>query len=103
MKKLCIIKKRNINSGSCDNIIASAEGFVKENCGSMLLPQLPDSLLPAEGLAVSALICGGVDFVGAHQDLVQGTVVLMAAVVGALLDSAFDALVCMTVHNKSLL
>ena len=60
-------------------------------------------LLLAERLAVGALICSGIDFVGAHQDLVQGTVVLVTAVMGALLNSALNALVCMTVHNKSLL
>ena len=38
---------------------------------------------------------------GAHQDLVQRTVVLVAAVMGALLDGTFDALVCMTVHRKA--
>ena len=60
-------------------------------------------LLLAEGLAVGALICSGIDFVGAHQDLVQRTVVLVTAVMGALLDGALNALVCMTVHHKSLL
>ena len=38
---------------------------------------------------------------GAHQNLVQRTVVLVAAVMGALLDGTFDALVCMTVHKKA--
>ena len=38
---------------------------------------------------------------GTNQNLVQGAVVLMAAMVGALLDGAFDALVCMTVHKKA--
>ena len=103
MKKLCITQKRNINFGRYDNIIASEGGFVKENCGSKMLPQLPESLLLTEGLAVGALICSGIDFVGAHQDLVQRAVVLVAAVMGALLDGALNALVCMTVHHKSLL
>jgi hypothetical protein len=40
---------------------------------------------------------------GAHQDLVQRAVVLMTAMMGALLDGTLDALVCMTVHNESLL
>ena len=103
MKKLCIIKKRSINSGRYDNIIAADTGFVKEKCGSKMLPQLPDSLLFAEGLAVGALICSRIDLMGTHQNLIQGTVVLVTAVMGALLDGALDALVCMTVHNKSLL
>ena len=38
---------------------------------------------------------------GTNQNLVQGAVVLMAAMVGTLLDGAFDALVCMTVHKKA--
>ena len=64
-------------------------------------PQCVAFLLFAEGLAVGALICSRIDFVGAHQDLVQGTVVLMAAVMGALLDGALDALVCVIVHGVS--
>ena len=58
-------------------------------------------LLLAEGLAVGALIGGGVHFVGANQDFIQGTVVLVAAMMGALLDGTFDTLVCMTVHRKA--
>lgn len=69
----------------------------------LMLPQLPVVLLLTEGLAVSALIGGGIHLVGANQDLIQRTVVLMAAVMGTLLDGAFDALVCMTVHSESLL
>jgi hypothetical protein len=60
-------------------------------------------LLLAEGFAVGALILGGVHLVGTHQDLIQGAVVLVTAVVGALLDGALDALVGMTIHYKSLL
>jgi hypothetical protein len=41
--------------------------------------------------------------VGAHQNPVQRAVVLGIAVVSAGLDSAFDALVGMTVHKKILL
>jgi len=58
-------------------------------------------LLLAEGLAVGALVGGGVHFVGTHQNLVQRTVVLMTAVMGALLDGTFDALVSMAVHKKA--
>ena len=56
-------------------------------------------LLFAEGHAVGALIHGRIHLVGTNQNLVQGAVVLMAAMVGTLLDGAFDALVCMTVHK----
>ena len=38
---------------------------------------------------------------GAHQNLIQRAVVLVAAMMGTLLDGAFDALVCMTVHKKT--
>ena len=61
------------------------------------------SLLLAERLAVGALVIRGIHLVGANQDFVQRAVVLMAAVMGALLDGTFDTLVCVTVHKKSLL
>ena len=38
---------------------------------------------------------------GADQDLIQGTVVFLAAMMGALLDGTLDTLVCMTVHRKA--
>ena len=62
------------------------------NAGTLLLP---------EGLAVGAGIHSGVHLMGAHQDPVQGTVVLVLTVVGTLLDSTFDTLVCMTAHKKA--
>ena len=40
---------------------------------------------------------------GAHQDLVQRAVVFGIAVIGAGLDGAFDALVCIAVHIHFLL
>ena len=40
---------------------------------------------------------------GAHQDLVQGAVVLTLAVVGALGDGTLDGLVCIAVHRYILL
>lgn len=36
---------------------------------------------------------------GTHQDPVQGTIVLIFAVVSALLDGAFDTLIGMAIHN----
>ena len=60
-------------------------------------------LLSPEGLAVGALVLGGIGLVGAHQDAVQGAVVLGVAVIGAGLDGAFDALVGMAVHVLFLL
>ena len=73
--------------------------------GKLRQPGLPQSsflqLLLAEGHAVGALVNSGVHFVGTHQDAVQGAVILVATMVGALLDSTLDALVCMTVHRKA--
>ena len=56
------------------------------------------SLLHAEGLAVGALVLGGICLMGAHQDLIQRAVVCLLAVMGALLNSAFNALVSLAVH-----
>ena len=54
--------------------------------------------LLAEGQAVGALVLGGGALMGAHHDPVQGTVVGVLGVVGALLDGTLDALV--GVHNE---
>ena len=65
-------------------------------------PLEKENLLSVEGLAVGAPILGGVCLVGAHQDPVQGAVVLAGAVVGAFADGTFNALVCMAVHGPYL-
>ena len=57
------------------------------------------SSLLAEGLAVSALIHGGICLMGAYQDPLQRAKVGILAVMGALLDSTLNALVCMTIHR----
>ena len=59
-------------------------------------------LLSAEGFAVGALIHCGILLMGTHQNAVQGAVVFGIAVVSALLNGAFDALVCL-VHLVFLL
>ena len=56
-------------------------------------------LLFAEGFAVGALIHGRILLMGAHQDSIQGAVVFGIAVVSALLNGAFDALICVAIHN----
>ena len=61
------------------------------------------SLLLAEGHAVRALICCGICLMGAHQNFVQRAVVRLVTVMGALLNSALDALVCVAVHTSFLL
>ena len=60
-------------------------------------------LLHSEGLAVSALVHGGVTLVGADQNTVQGAEVCVLAVVSALLNGAFNALVCLAIHSEFLL
>ena len=60
-------------------------------------------LLLLEGFAVGALIHSRIGLVGAHQNTVQRTVVFAVAVVSALLDSAFDALIGIAIHGIFLL
>ena len=100
MKKLCIRIKRNINSGNYLLVIASSGRFVKQNCGSFRCRGCPVQLLLAEGHAVGALVHGGIHLMGANQNLVQGAVVLVAAMMGALSDGTFDTLVSMAIHNE---
>ena len=76
---------------------------IKKGAASQTVRQLPAVLLLAEGLAVGALVLGRIDLVGAHQDPVQRAVVFAVAVVSALLNGAFDALVCLVVHTIFLL
>ena len=59
------------------------------------------NLLCPEGLTVGTLVHGRIVLVSAHQNSVQRAVVLGVAVIGAGLDGAFDALVCMAVHKSS--
>ena len=61
----------------------------------------PPNLLLAERLAVGALVHSRVGFVGTDHDPVQGAVILGVAVISALLDGAFNALVGMAVHRIS--
>ena len=63
----------------------------------------PGDLLLLEGLAVGALIHGGIDLVGADHDSIQRTVVLVLAVVSALSNGALNGLVCMAIHTHFLL
>ena len=74
---------------------------MKRGLLSVIARQTPSRLLLAEGLAVGALVLGGIHLVGTHQDPVQRTVVLILAVISALLDGAFDALVGMAIHKNA--
>ena len=58
----------------------------------------PKELLSAEGHTVGALVHGGVTFVSADQDTVQSAVVCILAVVSALMNGAFNALICLAIH-----
>ena len=60
-------------------------------------------LLLTEGLAVGALVHGGIGLVGAHQDADQRAVVLGVAVISAGLDGTLNTLVCVAVHIHFLL
>ena len=65
------------------------------------LPRFLASLLLAEGLAVGALVLSGVHLVGAHQNPVQGAVVLILAMISTLLNGTLDALVGMAIHKNA--
>ena len=60
-------------------------------------------LLLPEGLAVGALIHGGVCLVGTYQDMLQRAVVFVVTVVRALGNGTLDASVCMAAHTWFLL
>jgi hypothetical protein len=78
--------------------------FVKIKPRQNSLPRSTDAvLLLAEGLAVGTLVHGGIHLMGADHNAVQRAVVLITAVMGALTDGAFDALVSMVVHGSFLL
>ena len=56
-----------------------------------------------EGQAISALIHGGVRFIGTNHDTVQRAVICLITMMGTLSYGAFDALVCMAIHVPFLL
>ena len=107
MKKLCMDRKRYLNKSLI--LYSISRLFVKLPMGKfskglpLLRQTLCFSLLLAEGHAVGALVHSRILLMGTHQDPVQRAVVLAVAVVSALLDGTFDALVSMAVHNKRLL
>ena len=63
---------------------------------------MPGLLFP-EGLAVGALIHGGVCLMGTYQDMLQRAVVFVVTVVRALGNGTLDASVCMAAHTWFLL
>ena len=66
-------------------------------------PMISICLFLAEGLAVSALIHGGICLVGTNQNTVQAAVIFIAAMMRTLLNGAFNALICVTIHRVILL
>ena len=71
--------------------------MVKKNFAAVI-PAAKDRLFLAEGHAVSALVLGGICLVGAHQNALQGAEVCFVTVICALMNSAFNALVCFAIH-----
>ena len=56
-------------------------------------------LLLPEGLTVGTLIHGRICLMGTHQDPLQRAEICILAVMGALLNSTLNALVCMAIHS----
>ena len=71
---------------------------VKRKIRRRLPPYLCFSLL-TEGLAVGALVHSGICLMGANQDPLQGAVIGILAVMGTLLNSTLNRLVCMAIHS----
>ena len=65
-----------------------------------LLPPYISCLLLAERLTVGALIHSGISLMGANQDPLQRTEICILAMMGTLLDSTLNALVCMAIHRS---
>ena len=103
MKKLCTPKKPFINNSPMVSVISYSLSRFSSRKIAAADAAATFPLPLAEGLAVSALVHGGVGLVGTHQDPVQRAVVLGIAVISAGLNGAFDALVGMTVHSHILL
>jgi hypothetical protein len=76
--------------------------IVKGKIRRRLPPYFRFSLL-TEGLAVGALVHGGICLMGAYQNPLQGAEIGILAVMCALLDSTLNALVCMTIHSLMIL
>ena len=98
MKKICTSVERNLNISEFESIIPGFSYFVKKKAAASAAAQ---GLLLPEGHAVGALVNGRIGFMGTHQNPVQRTVVLVAAMMGALCYGAFDAFVGMAVHIQT--
>ena len=67
------------------------------------LKRVPKKLFLTEGHTVGTLVHSGITFVSADQNTVQSAVVCILAVVSALVNGAFNALVCFAIHCLILL
>ena len=107
MKILCTIPKRNLNNFVKKRIlliIPANAATVKDFPLKMRRPKPPlQRLLLAEGLAVSALVHSRIGLVGTYHNTLQGAVVCILAMMGALSDSTLDTLVSMAAHIPFLL
>jgi len=101
MKNVCTFVGRRLNFWKfLAVIITPAPCLRQEKTRQLQLPRIIKmELLLAEGHAVGALIHSGIVFVGTHQNPVQRTIVLVFTMMGTLVDSAFNTLVCVVVHN----
>ena len=98
MKNLCMQKEYSLNFCNSHNICFPGQCQGNRKGGSRKTGSLENALALAEGLAVGTLVNGGIGFMGTHQNPVQRAVILAFAVVRALMDGAFNALVGMTIH-----
>ena len=73
-------------------------GFVKRKIRRRLPPYLRVSLL-TEGHTIGALVCSGIGLMGTNHDSLQRAEVGILTVMGALLNSTLNALVCMATHS----
>ena len=76
---------------------AFRQGSERKNAAAVAAAFMPLSL--TEGLAVGALVLGGICLVGTHQNTIQRAVVLAVAVVSTGLNGTLDALICVVIHN----
>ena len=100
MTKICTSKKRSINFPPSYPFLVHSS---RKNAAAKAAAKQKAYLLLAEGHTVGTLIHGRIALMGTHQNPLQRAVVLLAAMVGAGLHSAVDALVGMTVHIPFLL
>ena len=99
-----IVKRKNAVIANRRKVGSQSPFYGGDSCTGGT-PARNDSVLSllTEGLAVSTLIHGGVGLMGTYQNPLQGAEVCILAVMGTLLDSTLNALVCMTIHNMILL